>query len=62
MVPVALVTGVGAVAEPVPPVEAVYHNKLVPLAVKAVAVAFCQYDAVAVTVGVTGAAFVVTAI
>ena len=35
-----MVLGVGAVAEPTPPVAAVYHNKLDPVAVKADAVAF----------------------
>ena len=32
------VDGIGAVAVPVPPVAAVYHSRLVPVAVSAVAV------------------------
>ena len=51
--PTAVVAGVGAVALPVPPVAAVYHNKPVPVAVKAGATAFKQYD-LAVTVGAVG--------
>ena len=38
MVPAAVVDGTGAVADPVPPVDAVYHNRLVPVALNAVAV------------------------
>jgi hypothetical protein len=41
-VPTAVVDGIGAPEEPVPPVEAEYHNKEVPVAVKAEAVAFWQ--------------------
>ena len=43
--------GVGAVVLPVPPVAVVYHNKLVPVAVSAVATAFWQYVTGVVTVG-----------
>ena len=42
MVPVFVVTGVGAVVTPVPPVAAVYHFKLVPVAVNETAVAPTQ--------------------
>ena len=38
--PAAEVEGTGAVAFPVPPVATVYHNRFVPVAVNAVAVAF----------------------
>ena len=40
MLPTVVVEGVGAVALPVPPDATVYHNKLFPVAVSAVAVAF----------------------
>ena len=40
VVPVVAVDGVGAVVLPVPPVELVYHNKFVPVAVSGVAVVF----------------------
>ena len=49
--PDAVVNGVGAVADPMPPVALIYQSKLVPVAVKAVAVAFWQYATVVVTVG-----------
>ena len=49
--PVADVNGVGAVADPTPPVAVLYQSKLVPVAVKAVAVAFWQYVTGVVTVG-----------
>jgi hypothetical protein len=39
LVPTVLVSGVGAVADGVPPVEVVYHFRLVPVALKALAVA-----------------------
>ena len=42
MLPAVVVDGVGAVAEPVPPVGTVYHNKPVPVAVSGTAVAFWQ--------------------
>ena len=38
MLPDVVVVGVGAVELPVPPVATVYHNKLVPVAVNALAV------------------------
>ena len=40
--PMVAVFGVGAVVLPVPPVAVVYHNRLVPVAVNGVAVAFWQ--------------------
>ena len=40
--PGAVVTGVGAVAEPKPPIAVLYQSKPVPLAVKADALAFKQ--------------------
>ena len=54
MVPAAAVDGVGAVELPVPPEETVYHNKLVPVAVKAEAVAPVQYFTGLVTMGAAG--------
>ena len=59
--PVAVVNGVGAVEDPMPPVAVLYQNKLVPVAVKAVAVAFWQYVTGVVTVG-AGVEFIVTVI
>ena len=59
--PAATVLGVGAVALPTPPVATVYHNRLVPVAVKAVAVAFWQYAIGVVTVGAPGVAVTFTA-
>ncbi len=55
------VDGVGAVAEPVPPVSLVYHNKLVPVAVSGCAVAPWQY-VTSCTVGAAGKAVTVTVI
>jgi hypothetical protein len=52
------VLGIGAVALPVPPVEVVYHNKFVPVAVNAVAVAPWHYTT-GETVGAEGVAFTV---
>ena len=49
--PDAVVIGVGAVADPMPPVALIYQSKLVPVAFKAVAVAFWQYVTGVVTVG-----------
>ena len=40
VLPTVVVNGVGAVALPVPPAETLYHNKLFPVAVSTVAVAF----------------------
>ena len=59
--PVADVNGVGVVADPTPPVATLYQSKLVPVAVKAVAVAFWQYVTGVVTVGAV-VAFMVTVI
>ena len=59
--PVAVVNGVGAVADPMPPVAVLYQSKLVPVADKAVAVAFWQYVTGVVTVG-AGVEFMVTVI
>ena len=42
VVPAVAVDGVGAAKLPVPPVELVYHNKFVPVAVSVIAVAFWQ--------------------
>ena len=57
-----VVEGVGAVLLPVPPVATVYHNKPVPVAVKAVAVDPSQRFTGVVTVGAVGNAFIVTVI
>ena len=62
VLPAVVVDGVGAVALPVPPVAAVYHNKPVPVAVNGTAVAFRQYTTGVVTVGGSTAAFTVTTI
>ena len=40
--PADVVSGVGAVAEPTPPVGVVYHNKPAPVAVNWLAVVFWQ--------------------
>jgi len=56
------VLGVGAVALLVPPVATVYHNRFVPVAVNAVAVACWQYVTGVVTVGAAGVVFTFTAI
>ncbi len=60
--PVGVVDGVGAVALPTPPVATVYHKRLVPVAVKATAVAFWQYVTGLVTVGAAGVGLTVTTI
>ena len=57
-----MVDGVGAVAEPVPPVEVVYHNRPVPVAVSAVAVAPWQYVTGEDTVGAAVTAVTFTTI
>ena len=62
MLPTVVVEGVGAVADPVPPVAAVYHNKLLPVAVSGTAVAFWQYVTGEVTVGAAGGAVTFTTI
>ena len=54
MLPAVVVIGVGAVELPTPPVAAVYHFKLVPVAVNALAVAFIQYETGVDTEGVVG--------
>ena len=59
--PVAVVNGVGAVADPTPPVAVLYQSKLVPVADKVVAVAFWQYVTGVVTVG-AGVELMVTVI
>jgi hypothetical protein len=56
------VEGVGAVDEPVPPVAAVYHNRLLPVAVNATAVEFWQYVTGLVTAGAAGVALIFTTI
>jgi len=56
------VDGVGAVELPVPPVARVYHNRVVPVAVRAEAVSFWQYCTGVVTVGAAGRALTVTTI
>jgi hypothetical protein len=58
-VPAADVDGVGAVEDPVPPVEVVYHNNPVPDAVNVDAVAFWQYITGVVTTGAKGAVLTV---
>ena len=57
-----MVTGVGAVVLPVPPVGTVYQSKLVPVAVSGTAVAPWQYTTGVVTVGAAGNAFTLTTI
>ena len=57
-----LVTGVNAVEEAVPPVETVYHFRLEPVAVSAVAVPYWQYVTGVVTTGAAGIAFTTTLI
>jgi hypothetical protein len=56
------VEGVGAVELPVPPVEVVYHNRPVPVAVSGAAVAPRQYVTGDVTTGADGNEFTVTTI
>ena len=60
MFPDDVVDGVGAVDEPVPPLTTVYHNRLLPVAVNAVAVAFKQYTTGVVTPGAVGKSLTVT--
>ena len=55
VVPTVVVLGVGVVELLVPPVAAVYHCRVVPVAVKALAVVFWQYNTEGVTVGADGA-------
>ena len=54
--------GVGAVAVPVPPVKALYHNKPVPVALNCEAVSPTQYGTGAVNVGALGIGLTVTVI
>ena len=58
--PAVVVDGVGAVADPVPPVAAVNHNRLLPAAVNAVEVSFWQYTTGVVTDGGGGIGLTVT--
>jgi hypothetical protein len=51
VVPTVLVDGVGAVVDPTPPVADVYHNKLLPVAVRGEAAAPTQYVTGVITVG-----------
>ena len=60
--PAVVVEGIGAVALPVPPVATVYHRRLVPVAVSAVAVSLRQYVTGVVTVGAAGNGLTVTTI
>ena len=62
MVPAVVVEGAGAVAEPVPPVAAVYQRRFDPVAVNIAAVAFWQYVIGVVTVGAAGVAVIFTII
>lgn len=55
-----VVDGVGAVAFPVPPVEVVYHNNPLPVAVSGLAIASWQYTTGDDTTGVAVAATIVT--
>lgn len=57
--PVVAVLGVGAVALLTPPIDTVYHNRFVPVAVNAVAVAPKQYGT-GLTPGGVGNGFIVT--
>ena len=58
--PAVAVEGVGAVAVPVPPVGVLYHNRLVPVAVKAPEAAPWQYATGLVTAGAAGRATIFT--
>ena len=62
MVPTEEVLGVGAVADPVPPVAVVYHNSVLPddaVAVKGAAASFKQYATEEVTAGAGGRELIV---
>lgn len=62
MVPTVVVTGVGAVADPVPPVAVVYQSKVFPapaVADKGTAVVFWQYETGEVAAGAAGLGFTV---
>jgi hypothetical protein len=56
-----VVDGVGAIVALLPPVAVVYHAKLVPIAVNALAVASWQYEG-EVAVGAAGCVLTVTVI
>ena len=60
LLPAVPVNGVGAVVDPVPPDEAEYHNRLVPVADNGDAVAPRQYTTGVVTPGAAVAVFTVT--
>ena len=60
MLPAFAVPGIGAVASPVPPVGEVYHNRLSPVAINAVAVSFTQYSTGEPTTGADGIALTIT--
>ena len=60
IVPVDEVTGVGAVAEPIPPEAPVYHNKPVPVAVSGEAAWFWQSCKGVLTTGAAGLGYMVT--
>ena len=62
VLPAVAVDGVGAVADPFPPVAAVYHNRFVPVADNADAVAFKQYTTGVITDGAAVDVFTVTTI
>ena len=59
--PAAVVTGVGAEARAVPPLDDMYHLRLLPVAVSGVAVSFKQYSTGDVAVG-AGVSLIVTLI
>ena len=56
------VCGVGAVAEPVPPVAASYHNKFAPVAVNGLATVFWQNSRGLITTGGAEAGLTITVI
>ena len=60
--PVIVVDGVGAVPLPDPPLDVVYHNKKLPVAVSFDELEFWQYITGLDTPGIDGNCFTVTAI
>ena len=61
VLPAFAVPGIGAVVSPVPPFSEVYHNRLSPVAVNAVAVSSTQYSTgELLAVGATGRSLTVT--
>jgi len=63
VLPAAVVKGIGAVVDETPPVTAVYHLRLTPIAESATAFAApWQYVTVVVTIGAEGVEFTVTVI